>query len=230
MPLGAGLDFSDYITSLRNHAWLLEDITMGRLGRFPRYCAWYFLMATAALIAFSGCGDTSASPPQGGDGNTTTATSAPGATPASIPGWQNYTDAAFHYAVQYPPGWTALQEPQPQGAPYEVLGVFVAGSENNGAAPTQNVITITASQGSPDTVDTGAPPGFAPSGSVTVAGTSQSLLIGPGASGGQGLLVMFAQDDALFAFYSTADDASAASFRQTFTQILSTFRLTTVGP
>ena len=199
---------------------------MGCLGRFPRHCAWCFLIAAVALVVLSGCGDTSTAPPQGGNGNTATATAAPNATPVSLPGWQNYSDAALHYAVQYPPGWTALQEPQPQGAPYEVLALFVAGSENNGAAPAQNVITITASQGSPDSVDTGAPPGFAPGGSVTVAGTSQSLLIGPGASGGQGLLVMFAQDNALFAFYSTADDASAASFRQTFTQILSTFRLT----
>lgn len=202
---------------------------MGRLGRFPGCGVWCFLVV-AALLALCGCGDTPPEPPQGADGSTATATSAATATPASFPGWRTYTDAAFHYAVQYPPDWTAVQEAQPADAPYQVLALFPGRSGSSSAVPRQNVITITASQGSPDTVDTGAPPGFAPGGSVTVAGTSQPLLVGPGAAGGQGLLVMFAQNDALFAFYSTADDASAAAFQQTFTQILSTFRLVTTGP
>ncbi|HEY7357764.1 MAG TPA: hypothetical protein VH590_14905, partial [Ktedonobacterales bacterium] len=56
-----------------------------------------------------------------------------------------------------------------------------------------------------------------------VAGTPRTLLSGPGSAGGQGLLVTLTQGKQVFVFYSTADDASAALFQQTFTQMLSTF-------
>lgn len=105
-----------------------------------------------------------------------------------------------------------------------MVGFFPTGSATGSAAPTQNIITITAQQNQPDTGDNGAPPGFAPSGSVSVGGTTQPLLSGPGSAGGQGLLVTLAQNNQLFLFYSTADNASADSFRQVFTQMLSTFQ------
>ncbi len=192
--------------------------------RLP-HCSWYVVLALAALLALSGCGETAASGPPGGAGDGATATPTAIPTPASIPGWQTYTDASFGFLVQYPPNWMEAPVPQQQGAPYEVLGFFARGSANKGAAPTQNVITITTGQNQPNSTDSAAPPGFAPAGTVVVDGTTQTLLSGPGSAGGQGLLVMFALNNQIFLFYSTADAASAAQFHQTFTQMLSTFQV-----
>lgn len=196
---------------------------MRNFVRLPR-CSWYVVLALAALLALSGCSDTAASGPSGGAGDVATATpTIPG--PASIPGWQTYTDTSFGFMVQYPPDWAEALVPQQQGAPYEVAGFFARGSANKGAAPTQNVITITTGQNQPNSTDSSAPPGFAPAGTVVVDGTTQTLLSGPGSASGQGLLVMFALNNQIFLFYSTADAASAAQFHQTFTQMLSTFQV-----
>jgi hypothetical protein len=183
------------------------------------------VLALVALLALSGCGDTSTPGPSGGSGDAATATPTANPGPVSIPGWQTYTDASFAFMVQYPPNWAKALEPQPQGALYEVVGFFAVGSASKGAAPTQNVITITAGQNQPNSTDGSAPPGFAPAGSVVVDGTTQTLLSGPGSAGGQGLLVMFALDNQIFLFYSTADALHAAQFHQTFTQMLSTFQV-----
>jgi hypothetical protein len=222
MPLRAGQDFSDYTILPKNHAWLLEDMTMSRLVRLPRSRWWSLALTLAALLALSACGDSSAPKTSGGPGNTVTVTPTV-AVPAS---WQTYHDTPSAYSIQYPPGWASMLEPEPQGAPYEVVGFFAAGTASNGTAPTQNVITITSEQSRPDTVDSAAPPGYAPGGSITVAGTSQTLFVGPGSTGtGQGLVVLMAQGNQIFLFYSTADAASAAQFKQTFLQMLTSFQL-----
>jgi hypothetical protein len=198
---------------------------MPRLVRSPRRRSWWLLLAFVALLVLSGCGNTPASnpPSPGGGGVVDTATPAPDPTAVHIDGWQTYSDKTYAFTIQYPPKWTALLEPQPQGTPYEIVGIFQA-SAAGGAPPTQNIITITVQQNQPDTGDNGTPPGFAPSGSVNVGGSSQPLLVGPGSAGGQGLLVTFAQNNDIFVFYSTADSASATNFQQVFTQMLSTFQ------
>jgi hypothetical protein len=201
---------------------------MKRLVQSPRR-GWCWLVLAAALLVLSGCGDVSVANAPGGDNTVATATSAPDPTPAHIPGWRTYSDKQYSFSIQYPPNWTALLEPQQQGAPYEVVGFFPAGSGSSGAAPTQNVITVTAGMNQPNSIDSSAPPGFAPSGSVNVGGTTQTLLSGPGSNGGQGALVMLAGDNEIFVFYSTADAASASSFQQTFTQMLSTFQQFATG-
>jgi hypothetical protein len=232
LPTRAGLDFSDYSIFSNCHAWLLEEKeSMYRFVRSLRASWWYALLGGAVLLTLGGCG--SAAPPAPpevkGDGQTPLATTTPNPTPASIPGWPTYSDNIYSFAIQYPQDWTSLLEPQQQGASYEVVGFFATGSPLNNVAPTQDVITITAEQVQPDTSDSGAPPGFAPSGSINVGGTNQTLLSGPGSTGGQGLLVMAAWDDRVFIFYSTADNASAALFQQTLTQMLSTFHVTPRG-
>jgi hypothetical protein len=228
LPARAGLGFSYYIIFVDDHVWLLERMMIRRFVRSPRRRAWYVALAAAALLALSGCSDTPAPTPVAGSTATATPTLIP--TSAPVPGWQTYSDKTYAYTIQYPPGWTALLEPEPQGAPYEVIGFFAAGNGGSGAAPTQNVITVTAEQVQPDTVDNGTPPGFAPAGSITVAGTTQTLLSGPGSSGGQGLVVMLALNNDVFLFYSTADAASATQFHQTFIQMLSTFKLASSSP
>lgn len=184
-------------------------------------------MALVALLALSGCGDTPASnpPEQGGGADIATATPTANPTPAQIAGWRTYSDSTYAFSIQYAPTWTTTLEPQPPNAPYEVVAFFPGKSGSNGAAPTQNVITVTAAMNQPDVIDSAVPPGFAPDGSVSVGGTTQPLLSGPGSAGGQGLAVMMALSNEVFLFYSTADDASAALFRQTFTQMLSTFQI-----
>lgn len=199
---------------------------MPRLVPLPRRRSWWLLLACVALLVLGGCNDTSASnPPQSGGGaDVGTSTPAPDPTAVHIDGWQTYSDNTYAFTIQYPPKWTALLEPQPQGTPYQVVGLFPTPGAAGSAAPAQNIITITVQQNQPDTGDNAAPPGFAPSGSVSVGGSSQPLLVGPGSAGGQGLLVMYAQNDDIFVFYSTADSASASSFQQVFTQMLSTFQ------
>src|SRR5579859_1642253 len=213
MPARAGLDFSDYSISPGHHAWLLEDTTMYRLRQSFRWGVWLLAVAAVALLALSGCGGDSSTPaPSGGDTNVTaTPTSAPSPTPVHINGWQTYSDNLYFFAIQYPPNWTEMLEPQPQGAPYEVVGFFPAGTTSNNMAPTQNVITITVGVNQPNTIDSPAPDGYMPDGTITVAGTSQTLLAGPGSNGGQGLLVQYAQDSQVYLFSSSADDASASA-------------------
>jgi hypothetical protein len=206
---------------------LLEEIVMRHLVQSPRCSSWWGVLALVALLALAGCSDASAPNPPDGGGDVATATPALTPTPVHIAGWQTYSDKTYAFSIQYPPGWTAALEPQQQGAPYEVVGFFQAGSGSNGAAPTQNVITVTVGMNQPDTVDSAAPPGFAPNGSIVVGGTTQTLLTGPGTSGGQGLLATLALDNQIFVFYSTADTASTSLFQQTFTQMLSTFQLAT---
>ena len=202
---------------------------MPRFVRSPRASWWYVTLGAVILLALGGCSNPSPPAPDGGNGNGQTAGATPTPTSASIPGWPTYSDTIYAFAIQYPQNWTALLEPQQQGAASEVVGFFASGSAVNGAAPTQDVITITAGQAQPDAGDSAAPPGFAPNGSIDVGGTNQTLLSGPGSGGGRGLLVMAALDDRIFIFYATADSASAALFQQTFTQMLSTFRLTPRG-
>lgn len=204
---------------------------MPRLVRSPRLRSWWLLLAFVALLVLSGCGDTSVSntPSSDGGNNGATATPAPDPTSAHIDGWQTYSDKTYAFTIQYPPRWTALLEPQPQGTPYEVVGLFPTPGTAGSAAPTQNIITITVQQNQPDTAGDGTPPGFAPNGSVSVGGSPQPLLVGPGSAGGQGLLVMVAQNNDIFVFYSTADNASASSFQQVFTQMLSTFQQTSTS-
>ncbi len=192
-----------------------------------RRSAWLLMASLVALFALSGCGGDSAPPaPSGGDTNVTpTPTLAPSPTPVHINGWQTYSDKPYAFAIQYPPNWTEMLEPEPQGAPYEVVAFFPAGTTSGNMAPTQNVITITVGANQPNTVDNPAPDGFMPTGTVNVAGTSQTLLTGPGSNGGQGLLVQYAQANQVYLFSSSADDASANAFQQTFTQMLSTFQM-----
>ena len=90
---------------------------MPRLVRSSRRRSWWLLLAFVALLVLSGCNDTSASnAPQSGGG--ATATPAPTPTAVHIDGWQTYSDKAYAFTIQYPPQWTALLEPQPQGTPY----------------------------------------------------------------------------------------------------------------
>jgi hypothetical protein len=195
---------------------------MSRLVRSPRSPAWMLVLGMAALLALSGCGDATQPPPSSNKAATPTATP----TIAVPAGWQTYNDAAFTYSVQYPPDWASLLEPQPQGAPYEVVGFFAKGAASNGTAPTQNVITVTGSHSRPDTTDAGTPPGYAPAGKVTVAGTNQTMYVGPGYNGqGQGLVVLVAEGQQLYLFYSTADTASEAQFKQTFLKMLASFQI-----
>ncbi len=202
---------------------------MYRGGCIPCY-SWYVVMALAALLALGGCGDTSVSNPFGGDGSAATATLAPEPTLAHIDGWQTYSDTTYGFIIQYPPDWTAALGPQQgAGVPSEVVKFFATKRGSAGTPPTQDVITITAEASKPNTVDATVPPGFAPNGSVAVGGATETLLSGPGSTGGQGLLVMLALDTQVFVFYSTADDASAAFFRQTFTQMLATFQSARMG-
>jgi hypothetical protein len=155
-------------------------------------------------------------------GSTATPTTAANPTPAHIAGWQTYSDRQYQFTIQYPPDWTAQLAPPPQGAASdEIVAFFPNGS---GTPPAQNLITITIAPSQANSVGDTAPPGFAPSGNVTVDGTSQTLLSGPGANGGQELLVLFANGNQLYLFASNADTSNAPAFQRTFTQMLSTFQ------
>ena len=196
------------------------------LLRSSRRESWFLGMILGALLALGGCGGGVSSTPPGDTGGLATPTAAANPTPAHIAGWQTYSDAQYRFTIQYPPNWTAQLAPAQQGAtPYEVVDFFPAGSGSGGAAPTQNVITITIVMAQANSVGDTAPPGFTPSGSVAVDGTMQTLLIGPGSNGGQGLLVMFANGDQLYSFASSADTAHASTFQQTFIQMLSSFQV-----
>ncbi|GEM_PF-3210759 len=187
-----------------------------------RRYGWPLGIFLAALLALSGCGGGASSNSPVDTGSTATSTPVANPTPARIAGWQTYSDTRYQFTIQYPPDWTAQQAPpSPDAASDEIINFFPNGS---GAPPAQNVISITIAPSQANSVGDVAPPGFAPSGSVTVDGTSQTLLSGPGASGGQELLVLFANGNQVYLFASNADTANAPAFQRTFTQMLSTFQ------
>ena len=200
------------------------------LMQSPRRHPWLAGLALVTLLALGGCGGgaspTRSSTQRSGSATATTPAqpTASSPTPASG-GWQTYTDSTYVFTIQYPAAWMEQVQAQPQNTPYEIVGFFPPASETNGQFPTQNVITITATTGQPSSVDGPPPAGFAPNGSVNVAGVNETLFSGPDPAGGQELLVMFASGTQLYLFTSKADTADAATFQQTFSQMLATFQV-----
>jgi hypothetical protein len=191
---------------------------------FFRWERWAVMLALLALLVLSGCSDGSTSQP----GTTSPFTPQP-TTPLQQPtltpltGWQTYQDATYLFALQYPPDWTAQAITHSDlTPPYEEVDFFPRAS--GPVVPAVNVITISVTQATPESPDSGVPQGFAPIGTVTLAGQDEQVFAGPDPSGGQDLLVQFAANDELFYFTSRSDLAAAAAFRQTFLQMLSTFQ------
>lgn len=194
--------------------------------RSSRRNGWLLGLCLAALLAPGGCGGGASPSPPVDTASTATPAAAANSTPAHIAGWQTYSDTQYQFTIQYPPNWTAQLAPPPQDAPSdEIVNFFPPSSPSGGSTPSQNVINITIAPANASSVGDIAPPGFAPSGNVAVDGTSQALLSGPAANGGQELLVLFANGNQLYLFASSADPANGATFQQTFTQMLSTFQV-----
>lgn len=197
---------------------------MLRLLRSFRRDGWFLGLLLAGLLALGGCGSGAASNSPGNAASTATPTAVMVPTPASIAGWQTYSDTQYQFTIQYPPNWTAQLAPPAQNAPSnEIISFFPADSASGSTTPTQNVISITITTGSANAGDA-TPPGFTSSGSVPVDGMSEPLLSGPTATGGQGLLVVFSTGDQHYLFASSADAANASMFHDLFIQILSTFQ------
>jgi hypothetical protein len=180
------------------------------------------MLALLALALLSGCADSST------PGTTNSFTPQP-TTPLQQPtltplaSWHTYQDAAYLFALQYPPDWTAQTVTHTDVTPsYEEVDFFPSAS--GPALPAINVITITVTLSTPDSPDSSVPSGFAPIATVTIAGQDEEVFAGPDPSGGQDLLVQFASNGELFYFTSRTNPASAAAFKQTFMQMLSTFQ------
>lgn len=105
---------------------------------------------------------------------------------------------------------------------YEEVDFFPKAS--GPTVPAVNVISITVTQATPDSTDSTVPPNFAPIGTATLGGQQEQIFAGPDPSGGQDLLVQYAANGELFYFTSRSTAAAAATFKQTFTQMLSTFQ------
>lgn len=191
---------------------------------FFRWGRWAVMLALLALVVLSGCADTTTSPPNTASNDTpqpTTPLQQPTLTP--LTGWHTYQDAMYLFSIQYPPDWMVQPVSHADlSPPYEEVDFFPKAS--GPAVPDLNVITITVTQATPDSPDSGVPQGFAPLGMITVAGQAEQIFAGPDPSGGQDLLVQYAVNDELFFFTSRTNAASAAAFKQTFTQMLSTFQ------
>ncbi len=179
------------------------------------------MLAVLALALLTGCADSAPPSTNSDTPQPTTPLEQPTLTP--IPGWQTYQDATYLFSMQYPPDWTVQTVMHSEVSPsYEEVDFFPKAS--GPAVPAVNVISITITQGTPDSPDSTVPQGFAPIGSVTLAGQDEQIFAGPDPSGGQDLLVQFAANDELFFFTSRSTPAAANTFKQTFTQMLSTFQ------
>jgi hypothetical protein len=197
--------------------------------RFPPY-----LFGILLLLAFAGCGggstaaQSSTPPPGEGGGSKTplaTVTAVISSSPTSTPAvhWQSYQDSHYPFSVQYPVDWTALQDAHvDENPPYEVVSFYPGSGQS---APTLNVISITVAEQQPDDVQSGPPAGFAPAGDVTIAGATEKMFSGPGANGGQELLVEHDQGSHLYLFVSNADAVSAAAFKQNLLKLLASFQV-----
>ena len=186
------------------------------------------------LLAFAGCGSgptsaQSSTPVSGGGASVgtplTTATLPVSSSPTSTPAlnWQNYQDSQYPFSVQYPADWMALQDAHVSDTPpYEVVSFYPGSGQS---APALNVISITVAEQQPDDVQSGPPAGFAPAGDVTIAGTTEKMFSGPGANGGQELLVEHDLGSHLYLFLSNADTTSAAAFKQDFMKLLASFQV-----
>lgn len=194
------------------------------------------LLGMLLLLALAGCGGGATSaqssghgtPVSGGGGSigTPSATATPfiSSSPTSTPAvnWQSYQDSHYPFSVHYPADWTAFQDAHvDENPPYEVVS-FYSGSGQS--APTLNVISITIAEQQPDDVQSGPPAGFAPAGDVTIAGATEKMFSGPGANGGQELLVEHDQGNYAYLFVSNAEPVSAAAFKQDFLKMLASFQ------
>jgi hypothetical protein len=193
-----------------------------------------YLFGILLLLAFAGCGSGSPSarsstplPGEGGGAKTPQATATPlvASSPTSTPAvnWQSYQDNHYPFSVQYPADWMALQDAHvDENPPYEVVSFYPGSGQS---APTIDVISITVAEQQPDDVQSSPPAGFAPAGDVTIAGATEKMFSGPGANGGQELLVEHDQGSHLYLFVSNADATSAAAFKQNFMKLLASFQV-----
>lgn len=192
-----------------------------------------WLLGMLLLLALAGCGSgpapaQSSAPLPGGGGSigtppataTLPISSSPTSTPATS--WQNYQDSHYPFSAQYPSDWTALPDAHlDANPPYEIVSFYPGPGQS---APAINVISITVATQQPDDAQSGPPAGFAPAGDVTIAGAVEKMFGGPGANGGQELLVEYDQGSQLYLFVSNADATSAAAFKQDLLKLLASFQ------
>lgn len=197
----------------------------------------FLLPGMLLLLALASCGGGATSaqlsghgtPVSGGGGSigTPPATATPlvSSSPTSTPAvnWQSYQDSHYPFSVQYPADWAVLPDAHvSDNPPYEVVSFYPGSGQS---APAIDVISITVAEQQPDDVQSGPPAGFAPAGDVTIAGATEKLFSGPGANGGQELLVEHDQGSYLYLFVSNADAVSAAAFKQDFLKLLASFQV-----
>ncbi|HEU5198643.1 MAG TPA: hypothetical protein VFU32_03335 [Ktedonobacterales bacterium] len=196
----------------------------------PQSLRCFRLLGMLLLLALAGCGGspTSAQSSAPGEGSKTplaTATALASSSPTSTPAisWQSYQDSHYSFSVQYPEDWMALQDAHvDENPPYEVVSFYPGSSQS---APAIDVISITVAEQQPDDLESGPPAGFAPAGDVTIAGATEKMFSGPGANGGQELLVEHDQGNYAYLFLSNADTTSAAAFKQNLMKLLASFQV-----
>lgn len=195
----------------------------------PQSLRRFWLLGMLLLLALAGCGGspTSAQSSTPGEGSKTplaTATALASSSPTSTPAvnWQSYQDSHYPFSVQYPEDWMALQDAHvDENPPYEVVSFYPGSSQS---APAIDVISITVAEQQPDDLESGPPAGFAPAGDVTIAGATEKMFSGPGANGGQELLVEHDQGNYAYLFLSNADTTSVAAYRQNLMKLLASFQ------
>jgi hypothetical protein len=181
------------------------------------------MLALLALVVLSGCSDSPPQPPTANNDTPQPTTPLQQPTLTPLVGWHTYQNTMYLFSIQYPPDWMAQAISHADlSPPYEEVDFYPRAS--GPAVPDLNVITITVTQATPDSPDSGVPQNFAPIGMITLSGQAEDIFAGPDPSGGQDLLVQYAVNGELFFFTSRTDPASAAAFKQTFTQMLSTFQ------
>ncbi len=188
-----------------------------------------WLVSLLILLVLSGCDSPSSTTrnnhPPGGNGpaGTATRTTSPSPTASPVPTWQTYTDGNYPFSVQYWSDWNVLPDAHLDATPpYKILSFFPGPSQSS--APTLNVISITIGVNQPDDTQSGPPQGFAPDGTVTVNGATETIFSGSGANGGQELSVEYSQGSHIYLFASNAALASAPTFKQTFLKMLASFQ------
>ena len=203
---------------------MVQPHALRRYSCGSRVLPW--LVGVVLLLSLAGCG---AGPGavQSSRGSASSPATPPlpvSSSPTMTPpvSWQSYQDSHYPFSVQYPLDWTALPDAH-LGAnpPYEIVSFYPGSGQS---APALNVISITVAAQQPDDVQSGPPPGFAPAGDVTIAGTTEKMFSGPGTAGGQELLVEYDGASHLYLFVANADAASAAAFKQTLMRLLTSFQ------